>query len=85
MSLKRLILRSNGVLMGANENGLVVYNKNILENEIMELAKDGTVTPDTELFTPLLHEPILLKEWYDIEPTEQDSAEINNENKPTGI
>ncbi len=64
--IKRLTLRSNGQLIGVDEQNKVLTSVNLLEEAVTALIKTGLAEADTELLVPLMIEPVKLKEWFEI-------------------
>ena len=61
----KMMLRSNGQLLGYDEQGTRILSTNLLDTQMHDLYEKGIINVNTELFIPLSNEPIKIKDWFD--------------------
>lgn len=63
--IRKIAIRTNGALVGYDENDTVIYTSNLLVPEIEKLKAENLVDDKTVIEILHLKEPILLNKWFD--------------------
>lgn len=66
--IKKLILRSNGQLLGYDDKDEQLFSVDLLEPAITKLSSDNQIDDNTDIYIPLSAEPIKLSKWYELIP-----------------